>query len=647
MRKILTILLCIFAFSSYAETPLINCNTSGHALQSTQNPPSYSCATISAGTPASPDRSVQINNSGAFGSSNWLIDTSSNLVDSPNSARGVFDILALTTVGNVNSPFSPQVNSGSGNCTANNNNTDFNIYAYKKIGGVPTVFSAVPLDFNITDDGSSQQYIITISWNPVAGADGYLSYLANDDNFGNTGASLDVGGNVTTSYCDGTESSYTFSYTPPLLSSLGASVYVDSTTGNLISTAGFKGTFFDGLALQNTTISSGSYGIGSIVYNAGTDQPGQYNGFFMNFSGGNSFLSIGKDANGTDNQRYMQFRNFANSAEYFSIDLSSSNSPVFNMRSAGSFCVASNATDGSPGMCVSNGGVLTGKNNTLDGSGGAMSVAGNITLTDAKNIIVGSTNGTKIGTATSQKLGFFNATPVVQQGATTDLGTDLSNLGFRASGTAYPITTSGTKTFSDLTASRPVITNGSSALTTGTYSGNTTTFGTTSGTLTSGHGAKFDASGNLVDSGSAAGTVTSIIASTGLSGGTITTTGTVSSNAVYQVSYQPGLLTAVTGTKSVYAKVSKTSTVDNIEGSSYIFSCVSNPTITFYECGTSSTCAVSPTTIGTVTVTAAGQVFDGTISNAAITAGDYIAWAITAGTCTSIDISATAQVHSN
>lgn len=122
---------------------------------------------------------------------------------------------------------------------------------------------------------------------------------------------------------------------------------------------------------------------------------------------------------------------------------------------------------------------------------------------------------------------------------------------------------------------------------------------------------------------------------------------TINSNAVYQVSFQPGLVASVTNTKSVYAKLSKASTVDNIEGAASAFSCVSNPTVTFFECGVSSTCASSPTTIGTVTITAAGQVFDGTVNSAAITAGDYIAWAITAGTCTSLDISTTAQVHSN
>lgn len=48
-----------------------------------------------------------------------------------------------------------------------------------------------------------------------------------------------------------------------------------------------------------------------------------------------------------------------------------------------------------------------------------------LTIAEAKNIIVGTTTGTKIGTSTSQKLGFFNKTPVVQpvganQAALTD-----------------------------------------------------------------------------------------------------------------------------------------------------------------------------------------------------------------------------------
>lgn len=48
------------------------------------------------------------------------------------------------------------------------------------------------------------------------------------------------------------------------------------------------------------------------------------------------------------------------------------------------------------------------------------------TGTDGVNIAVGTTTGLKIGTATSQKVGFFNATPVVQQtlaAAASDAGT--------------------------------------------------------------------------------------------------------------------------------------------------------------------------------------------------------------------------------
>lgn len=119
------------------------------------------------------------------------------------------------------------------------------------------------------------------------------------------------------------------------------------------------------------------------------------------------------------------------------------------------------------------------------------------------------------------------------------------------------------------------------------------------------------------------------------------------SGAEQTISFQPGLLTAVTNTKGVFGKFVKASTVDNIIASAINFTCVGNPTITLYECGTDANCATSPVSIGTATVTAAGVAVTGTVSTPAITAGDFIAWAISAGTCTSIDISATAQVHAN
>ena len=46
-------------------------------------------------------------------------------------------------------------------------------------------------------------------------------------------------------------------------------------------------------------------------------------------------------------------------------------------------------------------------------------------LADAGNITVGTTTGTKIGTATTQKLGFYNATPVVQPAAVANATTAI------------------------------------------------------------------------------------------------------------------------------------------------------------------------------------------------------------------------------
>jgi hypothetical protein len=57
--------------------------------------------------------------------------------------------------------------------------------------------------------------------------------------------------------------------------------------------------------------------------------------------------------------------------------------------------------------------------------------AGNVVL-EAKNIATDTTTGMKIGTATDQKLGFFNATPVVQP---TELTDELTTITHTAPGT--------------------------------------------------------------------------------------------------------------------------------------------------------------------------------------------------------------------
>ena len=56
---------------------------------------------------------------------------------------------------------------------------------------------------------------------------------------------------------------------------------------------------------------------------------------------------------------------------------------------------------------------------TISKSTGQLTVNGNLNLS-TKDLVTDTTTGTKIGTATTQKIGFFNATPVVQQAAIAD-----------------------------------------------------------------------------------------------------------------------------------------------------------------------------------------------------------------------------------
>lgn len=65
------------------------------------------------------------------------------------------------------------------------------------------------------------------------------------------------------------------------------------------------------------------------------------------------------------------------------------------------------------------------------------------TIADGVNWTLGTNHGTQIGTANTQKLGFFGATPIVQPIATTDLREALINLGLYASGGATPLDLSG------------------------------------------------------------------------------------------------------------------------------------------------------------------------------------------------------------
>jgi len=83
------------------------------------------------------------------------------------------------------------------------------------------------------------------------------------------------------------------------------------------------------------------------------------------------------------------------------------------------------------------------------------------TLADGANVIVGSTTGTKIGTATTQKLGFYNVTPIIQPAgagqaaATAQSQTSLTdNTGGAVSTTLAAITAGASYTQADMTATK-------------------------------------------------------------------------------------------------------------------------------------------------------------------------------------------------
>jgi hypothetical protein len=70
-----------------------------------------------------------------------------------------------------------------------------------------------------------------------------------------------------------------------------------------------------------------------------------------------------------------------------------------------------------------------------------------ITL-NAGTITTDTTTGLKIGTASTQKVGFFNATPAQQQSSVSDLGAILATFGFRVAGGSYTLATNGSVSFS-------------------------------------------------------------------------------------------------------------------------------------------------------------------------------------------------------
>jgi hypothetical protein len=175
--------------------------------------------------------------------------------------------------------------------------------------------------------------------------------------------------------------------------------------------SGFSGRLLD---LQtNGTSRAVVTGAGDV--GIGTTAPGARLGV-VGISGTYPTQLIGHSIGSTDGEFLRITRTDAPSIRYHSI----------HARHGGAEVAADNYVQ----FKIHNGSATVTAQNTvlhLDGLGrvgiGVTTPSSLLHLADAGNITVGATTGTKIGTATTQKLGFYNATPVVQPAAVTDITT--------------------------------------------------------------------------------------------------------------------------------------------------------------------------------------------------------------------------------
>jgi len=115
----------------------------------------------------------------------------------------------------------------------------------------------------------------------------------------------------------------------------------------------------------------------------------------------------------------------------FTVDVSG------NVSAAGTLSATGNTTLASGAGATTAIGNATGSNTLA----GATTLTGDTTIADGKNILLNTTNGTRIGTATNQKLGFYNAAPIVQPSG--DVITALGSLGLVGAPTIAATTLTG------------------------------------------------------------------------------------------------------------------------------------------------------------------------------------------------------------
>lgn len=116
--------------------------------------------------------------------------------------------------------------------------------------------------------------------------------------------------------------------------------------------------------------------------------------------------------------------------------------------------------------------------------------------------------------------------------------------------------------------------------------------------------------------------------------------------APYVLPMSTGTITAVLSAGAIIGsgKARNNVTLVSATLAASVFTCSVNPVFTLLDCGVSGgACTSSPTTLMTVTLTAANTLTAGTINSSSLVAGHFWTWKIASGTCTALTAVGTAE----
>lgn len=146
------------------------------------------------------------------------------------------------------------------------------------------------------------------------------------------------------------------------------------------------------------------------------------------------------------------------------ITIGSDNTTLGYDSQTGSVSAAFRTVIGSGALGTADNQVMLGRSADTVVHPGPTTLSGNTTISEGMDVVLGTVTGTMFGTATTQKLGFFNTTPVVQEAGSNDVLASLVTLGLRAASVNPPLNlgtgavTAGTGSFTTLSASIAVLT---------------------------------------------------------------------------------------------------------------------------------------------------------------------------------------------